>query len=191
VLSRKTNLIFVLTTLAIITKLLEWVSISSLLLVSLITTATSVSGFEVNRDQLAVGSNNIRVTFISSGGSSRTVSYTATRRESEVRSFSVRCAASYNDAHNADVECSTQTPESEDIATISYTLNGGARQTATSTSGFEVDKSQLTREVNAIIVTLVSTSGLTRDLTLNLGGLPLDPITLTLITHDSYSLVPK
>ena len=82
-LSRKTNLIFVLTTLAIITKLLEWVSISSLLLVSLITTATSVSGFEVNRDQLAVGSNNIRVTFISSGGSSRTVSYTATRRESE------------------------------------------------------------------------------------------------------------
>jgi hypothetical protein len=131
-------------------------------------TSTSVSGFEVNRDQLAVGSNNIRVTFISSGGSSRTVSYTATRRESEVRSFSVRCAASYNDAHNADVECSTQTPESEDIATISYTLNGGARQTATSTSGFEVDKSQLTREVNAIIVTLVSTSGLTRDLTLNL-----------------------
>ena len=41
--------------------------------------------------------------------------------------------------------------------------------TATSVSGFEVNKVQLTREVNTIVVTLVSTSGLTRDLTLNLG----------------------
>ena len=46
-----------------------------------------------------------------------------------MRSFSVRCGASYNSNNNADVECSTQSPDSEAIATIYYTVNGGSRQT--------------------------------------------------------------
>ena len=40
---------------------------------------------------------------------------------------------------------------------------------AGSTTGFQVDKSLLTREVNSIVVTLVSSGGFTKDLTLNLG----------------------
>ena len=40
---------------------------------------------------------------------------------------------------------------------------------ATSVSRFEVDESLLTQEVNIIIVILVSTSGLSKNLTLSLG----------------------
>jgi hypothetical protein len=131
-------------------------------------TASSVSRFEIRSDQLIVGENQIRVTFVSSSGATRTITYTARKTQTQARSFSVRCSASYNSDGNAEVTCSTNSPDSEPIATITYTVNGRAQQTASSVSGFEVDKSLLTREVNSIVVTLVSSGGLSRDLTLSL-----------------------
>ena len=45
-----------------------------------------------------------------------------------VRTFSVRCGASYNDDNDASVECSTQSADSEPIVVIYYTINGGSRR---------------------------------------------------------------
>ena len=94
---------------------------------SFLPTASSVSQFQLNANDLLVGDNIISLTFISASGANVTRIFTIRKTLTQV-TFSPSCGYTFQTGGNVVFSCS-QGSGTQSIRTIRYSINGGQEVT--------------------------------------------------------------